>query len=174
MNNLNPQEIINKIQKEKYKKLVWPILLVVLSFIINNVFQIHQTKYAALIGLLWYLLIFMQFKVNKSVPEAEEHSVSSPITGKIIEKSEVQIVIEKSCFDTIDVRCVNNENLEITWQKQPIFFNKNCDMPNQLIGFSTGKNRCKIKFGSEWMCDSELGRKILAGDSILIKRIEHE
>ncbi len=168
MSDLNPIDIINKIQTAKYRKIALPILLVIASFILNHFYQIEETKYIALLGLIWYIFIFMQFKVNR-VGNVGENIICSPISGKVVKVSNSQILIKKSWFDSIDIRFSGLDENCLFWAKKPVIL-KNGKTTGKLTGYTVGKNSCKIEFGEEWEVIVEVGQKLISGDSILKKR----
>ncbi|MCF7793482.1 MAG: hypothetical protein K9N09_07005 [Candidatus Cloacimonetes bacterium] len=168
MNTLNPVEIINKIQTAKYKKIALPILLVITSFIINHFYQFEETRYIAIVGLIWYVFIFMQFKVNR-VGNVEEDTICSPLSGKITDVSKQQIIITKSWFDSSDIRFSGLDENILFWAKKPVIL-EDSDISGKLIGYTIGRNSCKIEFDEEWETLVEIGQKVISGDPILKKR----
>ena len=92
-----PVEYLTKIQKLKYKAAIFPILLVIISFGLNMIFELDQVKYLSIIGLIWYILIIIQFRVRRNYPpESETDIILSPIYGKITKIEDNSITIIKA------------------------------------------------------------------------------
>lgn len=173
MNNLNPEEYLRKIHTAKYKRMIFPILLVIISFVLNNFSHFEHTKYLALFGLIWYIFILVQFKVNKAGP-IEENNVGSPVAGKVKNIGDSYLEIEKSIFDAVDIHCVCEEDVNIKWKKTPVFWENDCSLPGRLIGYTSGNNTCRIEFSENWKINVQVGQKLLSGDIILQKREDNE
>lgn len=174
MSECNPIDHINRIQKIKYKQALLPIILIVASFLISFFYENEMLKYAALFGLIWYVWIFMQFKIIKiPLPENSENSLLSPITGKVIDLNEAELLLKKSWLNSVEIRCIGkNEKITINWTKEPVLFESDCSLPGRLIGFVKGKTICKITFPKHYELNVVCGQKIEAGNCILKKKEE--
>ena len=175
MNEFNPEQYLLKIQKQKYKIAIFPILIVVISFFLHSSFQFTILKYVSLAGLLGYVFVIMLHKVNKAIPPVCENScILSPISGKIssIDNNKVEII--KSIFDPIDIRYSNfSDKIDIIWKnKKPLFFEENCQLPGKLIGMIIGKSKCVLQLSDDCEIEVVIGKKIIAGETILAKMSE--
>jgi len=177
MNKFNPEQYLLKIQKQKYKIAILPILVVVIGFFFHSSFQFTFLKYVSLAGLLGYVFVIMLHKVNKAVPPVcEQKHILSPISGKITSIKNNKIEIEKSIFDPIDIRCsTSSDKIDIIWKnRKPKFFEENCQLPGKLIGMIIGKVNCILKLPDDYVIDVKEGQKLLAGETIMAKSSEFQ
>ncbi len=176
MNDQDSISNISRIQKAKFKRALIPILIVIISFILNGLYNYEIIKYFALSGLIWYLWIFFQFKINKIfISEDKKNAVLSPISGKVIDLNEANIKIKKSIFNTAEIRCSSgDEKISIQWSKKPVIFEMNCNDAGKLIGYITGTTIFEINFPSDYKLNVVCGQKITAGEEILLKREDDE
>ncbi len=176
MNEFNPESYLLKIQKQKYKIAIFPILIVIISFFLHSSFQFTFLKYFSLAGLLGYVFVIMLHKVNKAVPPVcEQKHILSPISGKITSIQNNQIEIIKSIFDPIDIRySSSSDKIDIIWKnRKPLFFEENCQLPGKLIGMIIGKSNCVLKLSDDYEIEVEDGQKIFAGETIMAKISEN-
>jgi hypothetical protein len=176
MNEFNPELYLLRIQKQKYKIATFPILVVVIGFFLHSSFQFAFLKYVSLAGLLGYIFVIMLHKVNKAVPPTCESScILSPISGKISSIDSRSIEIIKSIFDPIDIRCASNdENNQSIWKdRKPKFFEENCQLPGKLIGMITGNANCFFDVPDNYKIEVVIGKKVIAGETILAKISEN-
>ncbi|RLC52865.1 MAG: hypothetical protein DRI23_01815 [Candidatus Cloacimonadota bacterium] len=172
MNEFNPESYLLKIQKQKYKIAIFPILIVIISFFLHSSFQFTFLKYFSLAGLLGYVFVLMLHKVNKTVPPVcEQKHLLSPISGKIASTNNNKIEIIKSIFDPIDIRCsTSSDKIDIIWKnKKPLFFEEHCQINGKLIGMLIGKVNCVLKLPDEYKIEVEDGQKVFAGETILAR-----
>lgn len=170
MSEINPDQYLLRIQKQKYKIALFPILLVIAGFLLQTRFQIDLLKYISLAGLLGYVFIIMLHRVNKAVPPISEKSiVLAPISGKVTSLNNGSIEITKNAFAPIDLRCASmNDEIDISWKKGKfIFFEQNCRLPGKLIGMVAGRARCNCNFPDHFTVVVKSGDKLIAGESIL-------
>ena len=176
MNKINPDQYLLNIQKQKYKIAVFPILLVLAGFLLQNRFQIELSKYISLAGLLGYIFIVMLHRVNKAIPPiSEEGVVFSPISGKISSLDNGMIEITKNAFNPIDLRCAfRSDEINISWKKGKFkFYEQNCILPGKLIGMVAGRATCICNFPDNFNVVVKTGEKVIAGESILAIENSH-
>ncbi|HPR17501.1 MAG TPA: hypothetical protein PLD62_04570 [Candidatus Cloacimonadota bacterium] len=174
MSPYDPLDYITRIHKAKYKQAILPILLIVITFVINHFFLLEELKYVALLGLIWYALLFLCFRVGRiGYPESDEAKVLSPLHGKATVLNEHQLIITKSIFHPVEIRCpIQKAQITLEWSAQPVFFEERCELSAKLIGFKFGKTKCKITVGEEYMLKIADNEKVIAGKSVLFERKE--
>ncbi len=168
MSNYTPVEYLSKIQKLKYKSAIFPILLVFFSFGINMIFEIDQAKYFSIIGLLWYILIIMKFRVSKSYPpENKNEIILSPIYGKVTKIEDRFITIKKGIFQSADIRYAG-QNIEVRIKSNRVsYFENQTALAGKLIGVVSSSAICICKIPKDWKIDIISGDKVIAGETIL-------
>lgn len=166
--NYNPPENLRKIQKIKYKAALIPILLVIISFVINIVFQVIFVKYIALLGLLFYIITLLRYRVkNAHPPEELDHIILSPIHGKVIKIGDNSILIKKGVFSAADIRSsqskfkINNKNI--------IWFERDAKLDGKLIGFVAESTLCNCEIPDDYRIVTKKKDKVEAGNTILAK-----
>lgn len=170
MSKINPDNFLLKIQKQKYKAGFFPILLVVISFALNMMFQIEFLKYTSLLGLALYILVAMIYKVNKAVPPiSDKEIILAPMSGKILNINNNSIIIKKSLFSSVDLRCSNTDGNKLIYWKHGkfLFFTKDDFIPGNLTGMVAGNAECEVNISENFQIEIEVGNKVTAGESIL-------
>ncbi|MFC1898030.1 hypothetical protein ACFLYJ_00500 [Candidatus Cloacimonadota bacterium] len=170
MDNLNPQDYINSIQKQKHFASLGPIILVIITFIINHFYRVDEVKYIALFGLIWYIFNFVIFKISLPIPpEKTADFVFSPICGKVKKIEKNKIIISKKFWHPVDVRNVNsNQNIEIIFEgKQPHFFEDFSADVGKLIGYKSGELNCEILLPADFKISVSVSQKVISGFSVL-------
>ena len=168
MSEYTPVEYLTKIQKLKYKAAIFPILLVIISFGLNMIFELDQAKYLSIIGLIWYILIIMQFRVRRNVPpESELKIILSPIYGKVTKIDDNCITIKKGFFQPADIRYAGQNFDVIIQSKQAIFFEEQPSLAGKLIGVISSSAICICKIPEEWKVEINIGDNVVAGETIL-------
>ncbi len=168
MSDYTPIEYLTKLQKLKYRAAIFPIILVFVSFGINIIFEIDQAKYLSIIGLLWYIIIIMKFRVRRNYPpESKSEIILSPIYGKIIKIDDNLITINKGVFQPADLR-YSGQNIEVEIKsKQVIFFEDQPTLIGKLIGVISSSAFCICAIPNEWKIEINIGDKVVAGETIL-------
>ena len=173
MDKLNPLNYISAINKQKYLASLWPIILVLITFIINHFYQVDEVKYVALFGLLWYMFTFTIYKINKPIPpEKTIGSVFSPLNGKITKIENNRIFITKNLWHSVDIRSATSEqNAEIIFHgKQPILWEDFSSEIGKLIGYKIGKLICEILLPDEFSISVSASQKVISGHTILASK----
>jgi len=172
MSGLTPASYLSKVQKLKYKVAIFPILLVFISFIINMTFGIDQVKYLSVIGLVWYIIIIMKFRVKKAYPHKKENKILlSPIHGKIIKIEENSISIKRGIFDPADLR-YSGQEMEVDLSSNNIkYFEEEPEVPGKLIGIILSSGICKCSVPNDWEIVVRSGEKVSAGETILAEKL---
>ena len=168
MSEYTPVEYLTKIQKLKYKAAIFPILLVIISFGLNMIFELDQAKYLSVIGLIWYILIIIQFRVRRNYPpESETEIMLSPINGKVFKIEENSITIKKGFFQAADIR-YSGQNVEIKIDSPKMtFFEEQPILIGKLIGIVSSSAMCICKIPENWDIQITIGDKVIAGETIL-------
>ncbi len=168
MSNYTPVEYLSKIQKRKYKAAIFPILLVILSFGLNILFELDQVKYLSIIGLVWYIFIIMKFRVRRNYPpESKFEIILSPIYGKITKIEDSLITIKKGIFQSADIR-YTGQNIEVRIKSNRVsYFEDQTTLAGKLIGIVSSSAICICKIPKNWKIDIISGDKVVAGETIL-------
>ena len=168
MLNYTPVEYLAKIQKLKYKAAVFPILLVIISFGTNLLFDIDQAKYLSVIGLIWYIFIIIQFRITRNYPpESETEIILSPIYGKVTKIEGGSITIKKGSFQSADFR-YTGQNIEVKIKsKQVTYFEDQPSLAGRLIGVISTSAICICEMPTDWKIEINVGDKVVAGETIL-------
>ncbi|MDO9577613.1 MAG: hypothetical protein Q7J16_06980 [Candidatus Cloacimonadales bacterium] len=173
MDKLNPLNYINSIHKQKYLASLWPIILILITFIINHFYRVDEVKYIALFGLLWYMFVFVIFKINKAVlPEDISGCVLSPVNGRVTKIEGNKLIITKYFWQSVDIRNATVEqNIDILFHgKQPILWEDFSSEVGKLIGFKTGKLICEILLPDEFSISVSALQKVISGHTILASK----
>ncbi|MCK5050096.1 MAG: hypothetical protein KAS53_00045 [Candidatus Cloacimonetes bacterium] len=168
MSNYTPVEYLTKIQKLKYKAAIFPILLVIISFGLNLIFEIDQAKYLSVIGLIWYIFIIIRFRITRNYPpESETKNILSPIYGKVIKIEDSSITIKKGIFQSADFR-YTGQNIEVKIKsKQVNYFEDQPSLTGRLIGIISSSVICICEIPNDWKIEITIGDKVVAGETIL-------
>ena len=168
MSEYTPIEYLTKIQKLKYKAAIFPILLVIISFGLNMIFEFDQAKYLSVIGLIWYIFIIIQFRVRRNYPpESETEIVLSPIYGKVTKIEGNSITIKKGLFHAADIRH-SGQNIEVIIKsKQVNYFEEQPSLAGRLIGVISSSGICICGIPEGWKIELNVGDKVAAGETIL-------
>lgn len=168
MSEYTPVEYLTKIQKLKYKAAIFPILLVIISFGLNMIYQLDQVKYLSILGLIWYILIIIRFRIRRNVPPKNESEIIlSPIYGTITKIDINMITIKKGLFQAADIRYPGYEiNLKFT-SKFINLFEKKPNLAGKLIGVVSCKSKCVCTIPDDWNINVHPGDKVIAGETIL-------
>ncbi len=173
--NYNPARVLQDIQKAKYKKVVIPIALVLISLFLQQ--YIVQAKYLSVVGLLLYFYIsFVVYRISRNVPpETNREVMFSPIFGIVQSIDKNKITIKKSNFDHADFRLgISREKFEIDCSVNLTILDKVSDVPGRLIGMMPGKGSltCTLPEGFEF--EVAIGTRLLAGETILAIMTEED
>lgn len=151
----NPVEYINRIQKEKYKMLAVPMVIIVINFALNFFYNIHFIKYLSAFAMLMYLVVLYLYRISHPSIEMNESNLLAPVNGKvkeIIRKDKgYQILIVKSWYESCEMRTMSNLDeidpseetdhssfiVKGVWTK--IFSKKIPHLQGQLIGAAPAK-----------------------------------
>ncbi|MEA2096791.1 MAG: hypothetical protein U9P73_08900 [Candidatus Cloacimonadota bacterium] len=168
MSEYTPVEHLTKIQKLKYRAAFFPILLVIISFVLNMIYGIDQTKYLSIFGFIWYLIIIIQFRVRRNYPpESKTEIALSPIYGKVSKIEDRSITIKKGFFQSADIRYAG-QNIEVTIRsKQAKYFEDQPSLAGRLIGVISSSGICICGIPEGWKIELNVGDKVTAGESIL-------
>jgi len=166
--NYNPARILQDIQKARYKKVVIPIALILLSLFLQQ--YIVQAKYLSALGLLLYFYIsFVVYRISRNVPpDTDREVLLSPIFGTVQSVDEKKITIKKSQFNYADFRLgISREKFQVEAIGKLTILDEESNIPGRLIGFMPGKGSliCTLPDGFEF--DVELGAKLIAGETVL-------
>lgn len=171
--SLTPTAYLVQIQKKKYTYLLFPIFLVLVSFI-GNFYQDHWfLKILSLIGFGLYLFISFLFRIKRIYqPVAtEKNSIVSPIYGSITTLSDQEIIIQKRWFDPIEIRYPSNlEKTELHFDKSITSFHHQPSQIGQLYGIVLGKVSCKIQIPSNMTILVHNHDSVQAGISLLAEK----
>ena len=168
MSNYTPIEYLARIQKLKFKAAIFPILLVILSFGLNILFELEQVKYLSIIGLIWYIFIIIQFRVKRNYPlESETEIVLSPIYGKVTKIENRFITIKKGLFQFADIR-YTGQNIEVRIKSKRVsYFEDQPTLAGKLFGVVSSSAICICKIPKDWKIEINTGNKVVAGETIL-------
>ena len=168
MSEYTPVEYLTNIQKLKYKAAIYPILLVIISFGFNMIFELDQAKYLSIIGLIWYIFIIIKFRVRRNFPpESEIEIILSPIYGKITKIEDNFITIKKGIFNSADIRFAG-QNIKVKIiSKQVNYFEERPTIAGRLIGIISSSAICICEIPEDWKIEINSGDKVVAGESIL-------
>ncbi|HOD52958.1 MAG TPA: hypothetical protein PKJ08_00385 [Candidatus Cloacimonadota bacterium] len=179
----NPLEFINRIQKEKYKMLAIPIIVIVINFAVKMFIGVDFVKYISAVAMALYLIILWLYRLSHPNIEINESNLLAPVNGKILEIKKIedgfQLIILKNWFQSSEIRTMSNLDLinEIektdqacfmvkgVWSK--IFTEKNPHLQGQLIGVAPGKCMAYINIPDTYEISARLNDQLEAGVSIL-------
>ncbi len=164
----NPTEYLIKLQNIKYRALMFPILIIIISFGVYYIFRIDFVKYFSIAGLIAYFFIMMIFHVKKTVPpQTENDDVLAPIFGKVSEIKDRKITIKKSLFQPADIRCAaSGKEINIT-SSRIYWFERNATLQGKLIGVVPSNAECIYEVPDEFDIEVKIGQKIEAGETII-------
>lgn len=173
--NYNPARILQDIQKAKYKKVVIPIALILISLFLQQ--YIVQAKYLSVVGLLLYFYIsFVVYRISRNIPpETDREVLLSPIFGIVQSIDKNRITIKKSNFDHADFRLgISREKFHMECSGNLKILDTLSNLPGRLIGMMPGKGSltCTLPEGFEFEVVS--GTRLLAGETILAIRAEED
>ncbi len=173
LTDYNPIEYLTKIQNLKYRAATLPIIIVVVSFSINMIFEVDIVKYCALLGLFFYVFVLMCYRIKKQVPpENSDTAILSPVHGKIFQIDANRIKIKKHILEAADFRCSSKENIKIQFSNSRLFrFENDCNVPGKLIGIIPHSVICTITIPENYKIEVNFGEKVEAGETILAKQI---
>lgn len=168
MSEYTPVEYLTNIQKLKYKAAIFPILLVFISFGLNLLFEIDQAKYLSVIGLIWYILIIIQFRVRRNYPpESETEIILSPIYGRVTKIENNSITIMKGVFQAADLR-YSGQNIELKINSKKVtYFEEQPTLTGKLIGVVSSSATCICEIPAGWKIEINIDDKVIAGETIL-------
>ncbi|MCD6176913.1 MAG: hypothetical protein J7K29_03640 [Candidatus Cloacimonetes bacterium] len=163
-----PIEYLTKIQKLKYKASIFPILLVIISFGLNMIFELDQAKYLSIIGLIWYILNIIRFRVRRNYPpENKNEIILSPIYGKVIKIENNLITIKKGLFQAADIR-YSGKNIVVKIKSEHInYFEDQPSLVGKLIGIISSSAICICEITNNYKIEINVGNKVVAGETIL-------
>ncbi|MCF7857794.1 MAG: hypothetical protein K9N07_00515 [Candidatus Cloacimonetes bacterium] len=168
MLDFTPLEYVTKIQQLKYKTAVFPILLVIISFGLNFFFALDLVKYLTLIGLVWYIIILMIFRIKRNYPPlSDSEIIVAPIYGKISKIEGNVITITKSYFQPADLR-YSGVNTTTDFDSTRVrYFEADPQLTGRLIGVVPAKTKCTCEIPIDWGINVNVGEKVVAGGTIL-------
>ncbi len=168
MVDYTPIEYLTKIQKLKYRAAILPVLLVIFSFGLNMIYEIDQAKYFSVIGLFWYILIIIQFRVTRNhPPEIEAEIILSPIYGKVTKIEDGFITIKKGLFQSADIRYAG-QNIQVKIKSKKVnYFEEQPSLSGRLIGVISSSAICICDIPEVWKIEINIGDKVVAGETIL-------
>ena len=171
MSEHTPIEYLTKLQKIKYRAAIYPILLVFASFGINLIFEIDQAKYLSTIGLFWYILIIMRFRISRNhPPESKNEILLSPIYGRIIKIDDNSITIKKGIFQPADFR-YSGQNTDVGIKSKQInYFEDQPHLAGKLIGVISSSAICICSIPNGWKINAKFGDKVVSGETILAEK----
>ncbi|MCD4797221.1 MAG: hypothetical protein K8R49_08650 [Candidatus Cloacimonetes bacterium] len=164
----NPTEYLIKLQKIKYRALIFPIGVIIISFGVYYIFRINFMKYFSIAGLIVYFFIIMLFHVKKTIPpQTENNVVLAPIFGKISEIKDRKVKIKKSLFQPADIRCAESgKEINIT-SSRIYWFEKKAALQGKLIGVIPANAECICEIPDEFDIEVKIGQKVEAGETII-------
>ena len=168
MSEYTPVEYLSKIQKLKYKAAIFPILLVIISFGFNMIFELDQAKYLSIIGLIWYIFIIIRFRVRRNYPpESVTEIILSPIYGKVTKIENNSITIKKGVFQSADIR-YPGQNIEVKIDSGKVtYFEEQPALTGKLIGVLPSPVICICEIPDDWEIEINIDDKVIAGETIM-------
>ena len=168
MVDYTPIEYLTKIQKLKYRAAILPVLLVIISFGLNIIYEIDLAKYFSVIGLFWYIFIIIQFRVTRNhPPEIEAEIILSPIYGKVTNIEDGFITIKKGLFQSADIRYAG-QNIEVKIKSNKVdYFEEQPSLSGKLIGVISSSAICICEISEDWKIIIKIGESVVAGETIL-------
>ena len=168
MSEYTPVKYLSKIQKLKYKAAIFPILLVIISFAFNMIFELDQAKYLSIIGLIWYIFIIIRFRVRRNYPpESVTEIILSPIYGKVTKIENNSITIKKGVFQSADIR-YPGQNIEVKIDSRKMtYFEEQPALTGKLIGVVPSSAMCICEIPENWNIQITIGDKVIAGETML-------
>lgn len=179
----NPVEYINRIQKEKYKMLAVPMVIIVINFALNFFYNIHFIKYLSAFAMLMYLVVLYLYRISHPSIEMNESNLLAPVNGKVKEiikkEKNYQILIEKSWYESCEMRTMSNldeidQNEEGSqasflvkgvWAR--VFSKRVPHLQGQLIGVAPAKCIALIRIPYNYELSISENDHVEAGVSIL-------
>ncbi|HPY95850.1 MAG TPA: hypothetical protein PL063_01410 [Candidatus Cloacimonadota bacterium] len=183
MKELNPVDIINKIQKEKYKVLAYPIVVILVIFFLNMFYQISFLKYISIVAMAFYLFILWLYRIKTANIETNDLHLLSPINGKIIDLKEQndfnEITVLKGFFQPAEIRTMSHYDY--------VGQNKQCESPSfyiegslarqlhvniphlqgELVGVAIGKCLAHINIPFSYELSIKINDTIVVGETII-------
>ena len=178
--------LMKKVQAQKYKYALVPLILVVGSFFLSNKLPQEIVQILSVTGMILYLMILFKFRLGRGGIHNDSNAILSPISGKVksIEENDsiVTIKIEKSNFDACGIRFTFENDI---WENDTIVnpnTNINCEfssnkiiknitdqsMQGNLAGFYLSKMSCIISIPLEKVkLNIKVGDKCFAGKTTL-------
>lgn len=178
----NPIDYLSRARKEKYKWLLIPIFVIMINFILKQIWNIPYIEYASAFFFIVYMIISYIFRIEKPAIEINESNLLAPVTGKIISINKEEncycLTIEKALLSGCEIRTMTNTDLintddknELSWtipqNKVRIFTQRNPHPQGQLIGIVPGKCDLLINIPQDYELSIIPGQKIQSGATIL-------
>jgi hypothetical protein len=108
MTEYTPPEILTNIAKIKFKRTMVPIGIVIIGLILQQGYHLASARYLSIIALIYYLLLLLIFRINRTTSRPERGTLISPINGKVKEirndDYEQVIIIKKNFYHPADIR----------------------------------------------------------------------
>lgn len=170
MSKLTPAKTLLKIQKIKYKFLAVPIIVIILTFLLNLKYENKIFSIISLIALVIFFVISRIFSVNKSVHNPEKSGkILAPINGKIVKKQRNELIIKKSIFAHAEIRKSDKENkLALSIKGFLLYdFAEEDAVQAQIIGLLPGPATAVCQLPENYHFTVEETENIEAGETVI-------
>ncbi|MDY6916087.1 MAG: hypothetical protein SVM86_07215 [Candidatus Cloacimonadota bacterium] len=169
METYNPYLFIRQTQRKKFRELLYPILIVVFSFILSYFFQTDVLIIISLAGFIWYIYISIRYRVHQTLPvQDKKNIILAPLNSRVVKISEHHIVLKKKWYYNCEIR--NPANFPINYNinsSKTIFYEKNSNILGKFIGIVPVKATCRIEIPQDFEIKVNKGEKLIAGETLL-------
>jgi hypothetical protein len=84
LEDYNPYKYLRKAQTTKFRELLFPILIIFISFALSYVWESNLLIILSLVGLLGYINISIRYRIRQTIPEESgPNLILAPLNARI-------------------------------------------------------------------------------------------
>jgi len=169
LEDYNPYKYLRQAQTSKFKELLYPILLILASFILSYFLESDLLIFISLAGFIWYIYVSIRYRIHRIIPlEINSNIILAPINSRVIEIAGNKITLRKKWYYNCDLRTAAafKLNLELTTAKS-VWFESENTLPGKLLGIVPRPAICELEIPDDFQIKINKGEKLIAGESVI-------
>lgn len=174
LEDYNPYKYIRQAQTAKFKELLYPILVILGSFILSYFLESDLLIFISLAGFIWYIYISIRYRIHQVIPVAtNSNKILAPINSRVISKNGNKLKLRKKWYYNCDVRtpALFKLNFELSSAKS-IWFELENSLPGKLVGIVPKPAICELEIPDDFQVNIKKGEKLIAGETVIASRKE--
>jgi hypothetical protein len=169
LEDYNPYKYLRQAQTAKFKELLFPILLILVSFLLSYFLETDLLIFLSLSGFLGYIIISIRYRIHRVIPlEIDSKFILAPINSRVAEIAGNKVKLRKKWYYTCDFRTAAAFKLKLNLTAtKSVWFELENTLPGKLVGIVPRPAICELEIPDGFQIKIKKGDKLIAGESVI-------